>query len=148
MHTMWCSPPTTASQGTCWSDEIHQFFIIREKGVAGVPSLVDSWSSYLEVLRIAKGCRTCVNYSHAERRWKKSISNEIVLEWSSQESNGWETPKDAVSFCQKVKEDVPVCFYKARLPRKSDALGINSSRVSHVLQGRNGLWTFRCWVLF
>lgn len=47
-----------------------------------------------------------------QRGVEKSISNEIVLERSSQESNGWETPKDAVSFCQKVKEDVLMCFYK------------------------------------
>lgn len=76
-----------------------------------------------------------------QRGVEKSISNEIVLEWSSQESNGWETPEDAVSFCQKVKEDVLMCFDKTGF-LGNERLSASMARESlQCATKHSGLWT-------
>lgn len=64
------------------------------------------------MLRIAEGYQNLCKLQRCRQHVEKSISNEIVLQWSSQESSGWKNPKDSVSFCQSIKDNVLLWCYK------------------------------------
>lgn len=56
------------------------------------------------MLRIAKGHQNLCKLQPRRQHVGKSISNEIVRQPSSQESNGWKNPEDPASFCQIEKK--------------------------------------------
>lgn len=92
--------------------QVCQFVVFSEELVAYLWYLKWTPWSHPEVLRIAEGYQNLCKLQRCRQHVEKSISNEIVLQWSSQESSGWKNPKDSVSFCQSIKDNVLLWCYK------------------------------------